>query len=431
MEINGRFSIKTINGHTPDECKSAMQKYARRGDASKMFYAVQQLNSLCGYNKEDRNSVLRLIKATRTNMINRLSVILFEDVSYRSMETFETVCDLIDLWKRERTEDIDNDGREILKQICYEISTAKKARQPSFLRNYYSQQTDCALKEDFIAQKSFAWLYQNELEAHEWLSRIKPNRVISFALSEWKRLQKSKKESDRFVFLVVPVLWLWHGWDEQEKIEHSEIQELVLEKFDDFVYDMHTRKGKFKKDKQDFVSEGAVVLNEDTNAVNYEMKRLYEKQLTPIRSIHVPIFCDVQMITKGLCGGKLPCFYATFRGERKVIKPFTESLNFGLDYAYVDFQKQKFGIPSLNVKLVSIERLAVEKNNQGDFFLNINSETVQVFAIMDEIKHKGDLGKNKDILDDETKYDEMLKIRLFNGIFRPSDNIIRDILVDR
>ena len=188
MEINGRFSIKTINGHTPDECKSAMQKYARRGDASKMFYAVQQLNSLCGYNKEDRNSVLRLIKATRTNMINRLSVILFEDVSYRSMETFETVCDLIDLWKRERTEDIDNDGREILKQICYEISTAKKARQPSFLRNYYSQQTDCALKEDFIAQKSFAWLYQNELEAHEWLSRIKPNRVISFALSEWKRL---------------------------------------------------------------------------------------------------------------------------------------------------------------------------------------------------------------------------------------------------
>ena len=231
--------------------------------------------------------------------------------------------------------------------------------------------------------------------------------------------------------MVVPVLWLWHGWDEQEKIEHSEIQELVLEKFDDFVYDMHTRKGKFKKDKQDFVSEGAVVLNEDTNAVNYEMKRLYEKQLTPIRSIHVPIFCDVQMITKGLCGGKLPCFYATFRGERKVIKPFTESLNFGLDYAYVDFQKQKFGIPSLNVKLVSIERLAVEKNNQGDFFLNINSETVQVFAIMDEIKHKGDLGKNKDILDDETKYDEMLKIRLFNGIFRTSDNIIRNILVDR
>lgn len=49
MEINGRFSIKTIDGHTPDECKSAN---ARRGDASKMFYAVQQLNSLYGYNKD-------------------------------------------------------------------------------------------------------------------------------------------------------------------------------------------------------------------------------------------------------------------------------------------------------------------------------------------------------------------------------------------
>ena len=48
---------------------------------------------------------------------------------------------------------------------------------------------------------------------------------------------------------------------------------------------------------------------------------------------------------------------------------------------------------------------------------------------MTRVVHKGDLGKNKDLLEDEAKYDEMLKIRLVNGLFRTSDNILRNILV--
>lgn len=427
MEINGRFSIRTTDGHTPDECKSAMQKYARRGDANKMFYAVQQLNSLCIYDKEDREKVLPLIKATRTNMINRLSVILFEDVSYRSMKTFENVCKLINLWKRERTET--NDGREILKQICFEISAAKKARQPSFLRNYYGHRTDKASKKDFISQKSLSWVYQNEREAYEWLVAQTSSYVGIYALNEWKRLRTSKRSSDRLVFLIVPILWLWYGWDDNVENVNTFCETINLKKFDDFVYDMHTARGKFKT-KSDFVTEGAMVLNEDLSAINLEMKRLYEKQMKPVRSIYIPVFCNVRMITEGLCSGKLPCFYATIYGEEKVVKPLSSSLNFGLDYAYVDSQKQKFGIPSLNIKLIHIENYAVEKIS-GKFVLNTASTVLQVFVVMDVIEHKGDLGRNKDLLVDENKYDEMLKIRLFNGLFRTSDNILRNILVSK
>jgi hypothetical protein len=422
MEIKGRFNIRTKDGHSPDECKSAMQKYARRGDGSKMFYAVQQLNSFCEYDKADRETVMPVIKAIRTNMINRLSVILFEDVSYRSLQTFKNVCKLIDLWKRERTEI--HDGKQILKQICFEIANAKKARQPSYLRNFYGHRTNRANPD------SFMWIYQNEQEAFHWLSKRKSVYVISYALHEWKRLRNSKRESDRFVFLIVPALWIWNGWDDKLGLGDGlePIQEIVLKRFDEFVYDIHTRKGKFKT-KQNFVSEGAVVLNEDSHAINFEMKRLYEKQLKPVRSISIPVFCNVRMITEGLCGGKMPCFFAFYGGTERVVKPFGKSLNFGLDYAFVDSQKHKFGIPSLNVKLIHVENLAVEKLDER-FVLNESSSSIQVFAVMDVVKNKGDLGKNKEILTIEDKFDEMLKIRLFNGLFRTSDNILRNILVD-
>ena len=39
--------------------------------------------------------------------------------------------------------------------------------------------------------------------------------------------------------------------------------------------------------------------------------------------------------------------------------------------------------------------------------------------------------KNKEFLDDENVFRESLKIRLFDGLFRSSDNILRNILVNK
>ena len=51
--------------------------------------------------------------------------------------------------------------------------------------------------------------------------------------------------------------------------------------------------------------------------------------------------------------------------------------------------------------------------------------------MMDYFDNMGDLGKNKEFLKDERILKECLKIRLFDGLFRSSDNNMRNILVDK
>ena len=53
-----------------------------------------------------------------------------------------------------------------------------------------------------------------------------------------------------------------------------------------------------------------------------------------------------------------------------------------------------------------------------------------IYCMMDYFENVGDVGKNKGFLDDETVVRECLKIRLYDGLFRSSDNIMRNILVN-
>ena len=50
--------------------------------------------------------------------------------------------------------------------------------------------------------------------------------------------------------------------------------------------------------------------------------------------------------------------------------------------------------------------------------------------MMDYWDNIGDLGKNKRFLNKDSVKRDCLKIRLFDGIFRSSDNILRNILVN-
>ena len=49
---------------------------------------------------------------------------------------------------------------------------------------------------------------------------------------------------------------------------------------------------------------------------------------------------------------------------------------------------------------------------------------------MDYFDNIGDLGKNKEYLKEDFVVKECLKIRLYDGLFRSSDNILRNILVN-
>ena len=58
------------------------------------------------------------------------------------------------------------------------------------------------------------------------------------------------------------------------------------------------------------------------------------------------------------------------------------------------------------------------------------TDQASIYCMMDYFENIGDLGKNKEFLKDERVLKECLKIRLFDGLFRSSDNILRNILVN-
>lgn len=123
------------------------------------------------------------------------------------------------------------------------------------------------------------------------------------------------------------------------------------------------------------------------------------------------------MITEGVCGGKLPCFYV---GDR-CYKTFA-----GNDYAYVDAQKVYFGLNRLNVTVTTMNHRLTRTGKKRYEFVDGR----QKYYSMDRIDVACDLGRRKKMLETYEVFEEMLKIRLFNGLFATSDNILRNILVD-
>ena len=142
---------------------------------------------------------------------------------------------------------------------------------------------------------------------------------------------------------------------------------------------------------------------------------------------------DVQVIEEGVCGGKVPCIVATHEGQKCVLKMMGKSMNYGADSMIIDKAKAHFGITSLNMRRVSLDRVIQRKDKTIKTFVG-NWEFAEgsaIYCVMDHFENVGDLGKNKRFLDDEAVVRECLKIRLFDGLFRSSDNIMRNILVNK
>lgn len=500
MELSNLFKLVTKSGHPSlDAVKSAIQKYARRGMPTEMLQAVSEMDAFAAYDDSDNITTQRAAKAIRTNMINRLKVILFEDVSFSQVGAFTTVAEKIKEWEDEGRSD-----RNTLAEIVSIIAHAKKLRLPSYLRASYGKGEDCVLnKRDFLHGidnkeiECVEWIYHNDKEALKMLNdRQFPGKdhILPMITAEWKHLKPTKSKAgsnERFIFVVVP--WLWIMYDEDlseqdgkdpESFKKKDIKaayEKVDVEFEDYVYDKHTKEGK-KRGKT--AEAEAIVANEDDTwlsqfeelkdhynnqpeevktkkprkprepteeqkakraAKEAKPKRLRRGAVKPdqIKEIELDVG-DIDLITEGVCAGKLPCGYVSIKGKDKVVKPMTKGFNYGMDYVYMDRQKRLFGLKELDIKLrkipgkvLTVKRTEEEVQDKGKTKIVKHrsyewedSEDGQVIAIMTKVDVKGDLGKCKDLLKDEAKFREMLKIRLFNGFFRTSDNIIRNILVD-
>ncbi len=545
MELKSVFNLKTKSGFTgSDSVKSAMQKYARRGMEEKMLQAVSELDSFSEFANSENVNVKRTSKAIRTNMINRLKVILFEDVSFYEIENFISVVEKINLWENGNRSD-----RNILSDIVSIISNSKKFRMPSYLRAYYGKGTECEITEEEFKigiecedEDCMEWIYHNDERALKMLKDYNfegKDVILPLITNEWKRLKPTKSKpgsNERFIFVVIPWLWIMYDLKCQEKtnpenvMNVDEIYEMTNVEFDDYVFDVHTKAGKkMGKTVEDFRHEGSKVFNEDEILLEKfsEMKEFYINQKaepksekksksvkskvakpkaekpkvekkpkaekskvekkpkaekpkvvkpkaekpkvekkpksekpkvvkpkaekiskpksTPrkksesitsesmeIKNIDIDVN-EIKLHLEGLCALKLPCGFVKINGIEKVIKPMNKSFNYGMDYMYVDKQKHLFGLKDLGMEIAKIpdKKLVIEKDGKTKNYLWKDDSEGQVIVIMDKIDVKDDLGKCKNLLKEEKHFMEMLKIRLFNGLFNTSDNILRNILVDK
>ena len=159
-----------------------------------------------------------------------------------------------------------------------------------------------------------------------------------------------------------------------------------------------------------------------------EKKKKVEKEY---EFIDFKEFEIVKVIVEGVCGMKICCIIVRKNSELYVLKEMKKSFNYGRDCLFMDIIKKEFGILDLKMKLIkSNSGLEVVdksiKNWKNNYCFG---ERSVIYCMMKFYENIGDLGKNKNILSSEDKLYSMLKIRLFDGLFRCSDNILRNILV--
>jgi len=151
-----------------------------------------------------------------------------------------------------------------------------------------------------------------------------------------------------------------------------------------------------------------------------------------VESIDWHNFSEVKVLEDGVCGGKVCCISVVYEGKKFILKEMGQSMNYGKDYILVDACKGIFGLRHMNMIRI--------KSNQGQLKVDptkksyVNNVKIGpkdcTYCMMNYWTNIGDLGKNKDKLDSESVKYESLKIRLFDGLFRSSDNILRNILVN-
>ena len=496
MELKSLFNLKTKSGFSSiDAVKSAMQKYARRGMQVEMLQAVYEMDAFSKFDESDDINVQRAVKAIRTNMINRIKVILFEDVSFSQIGAFISVINKIKKWEDEGRTD-----RNTLAEIVSIISNAKKLRLPNFLQDRYGKDEDSVMTKKCFTNgidnkkiNCVEWIFHNEEESLILLEDYKfPGKklILPMIVAEWKRMKPTKSKmgsDDRHFFIVVPWLWIMYAdsLKESDGIHTSSFSKDEIAaaydkndiQFHDYVYDKHTKEGKSRgKTLEDFKAEGAFVTNEDTTWLSQfkelkdyynqseesKPKRLRQKEpkkepkkesnvnkrlrrgnikIDQIKEIDINVD-DIDLILDGVRAGKLPC--GNVRNENmvdKVIKPMNKSTNYGMDYVYIDRQKHLFGLKDLNITLGKIPgkvlvMKCVEEDKDGvtvkrKTYVWEDSDVGQVIAIMNKVNVHDDFSKCKNLFKDEAKFREMIKIRLFNGFFRISDNVTRNILVDK
>jgi hypothetical protein len=151
-------------------------------------------------------------------------------------------------------------------------------------------------------------------------------------------------------------------------------------------------------------------------------------------------FSNVKILHDGVCGGKVCCIFVDYKGKRYVLKEMKKSFNYGRDYLFMDRTKKHFGIKPTNMCRIRSNKGLVKIDNTNHRYKDnceIGDRSREIceggkgviYCMMDYFENIGSVVDNKDVRNNHIIKKELLKIRLFDGLFRSSDNIPRNILV--
>lgn len=506
MIVHTCFNNCSEHGYSANILKSGICKYFRRGEVEKFTWSIMEMSLF-----QDHPKGSGLI----TNLINRLKILLMEDLSLGEVYIISECSRILDEYDKDRGK------RHLLLDFCDLVMKGKRNRITSYVNNWYRHKLydikdislDKVLKykregdsdellslgEDLIQRlessdesiflifnemmkitdkcglryrrREGVYLWFEILKDYMWPKQLES--VYDFSLQMFMR--RGMKERPAFA------IWLGYIALRRDDLDYSvkEYTKHKMENFDEYrnsmtkiemddyvVNDYHVNKG-FGLGK--FAEEGALVKDEDLSLLGdkgsqykeyyiemknkYDPKRKKEKKI-PIKDtsglleeekkqksnpfkdldeLSFKDFTEVKILEEGVCGGKVPCIEITYKRKRYILKQMGESMNYGKDYMFVDECKSIFDLWSMNMRRVVVDKKLVRKDKNIKTFVNNNifRDEKSIYCMMDYYDNIGDLGKNKEFLKDESILKECLKIRLFDGLFRSSDNNMRNILIDK
>ena len=493
MIANTCFNNKSEFGYKSSELKSGICKYMRRSERDKFLWCVMELGKFNDISLE-KNAA----KAIVTNLINRMKILLMEDMNPGDMDRIYNGVVLLDEYEKDRS------NRFLLMNFCDVVMGARKNRVTSYVNNWWRTRdfklenleiNKCLkykLKGDtdellilgenlikFIEEKDerIFGVYMKMVNLEEkmglryrrkdpvylfwvimrdYMVNDKMIKIFDFALNRF--FNKGMKERYYFGVWIGVMVWKidlldfdiyeYPNFKKEDEIKYYE--NMVKLKLDDYVLnDFHVNKN---FGLTDFALNGAFVKDEymellGENSEKYkeyyiEVKKNIDKNKVNKKKNKVNIdileFIDwkdievVKIIEEGVCGGKLPCIIVNYSGDKKILKEMGKGMNYGKDYIIVDECKKLVGLKDMNMKRIKSNKGLVKKDKKKRSYVNnckIDDKDC-IYCMMDYWDNIGDLGKNKDKLKDIKVVEECLKIRYFDGLFRSSDNILRNILVN-
>lgn len=476
------FNNKSEYGYKNSELKSGICKYMRRDEYDKLLWCIMELGKFNDLNEKAGNSII-------TNMINRLKILLMEDFSCLEidriynciliLEEYENdrskryllikftnivingkknrVCSYVNNWWRNRNIEVDN--IELNKCLKYKLKgdTDELLNLGENLINFIENKDErlfgiymkmIKLEEKMSSRyKRKDGIYLYWVIMRDYMKNDRMIKIFDFALDRF--VNKNMKE--RYYFGVWIGLMIWkedildlniYEYENFEKCNEIEYYENMKKlELDDYVLkDFHVNKN-YGLDK--FAKIGAYVKNEDLSILGDEFekyKEYYIKCKNGVKKENKEIleyidwneFEVIKIIEEGVCCGKLPCIIVKYKNEKKVLKEMTKILNYGKDYIVIDKCKKLVGLNDLNMKRFKCNKGLVKIDSKKRTYVNNNKIDNKecIYCMMNYWDNIGDLGQNKDKLKDINIVKECLKIRYFDGLFKSSDNILRNILVN-